>query len=66
MNALLIGHSFTRRLRVSRAMHPYTLKHLDITPDDAEAAQQLASSLKVKNVFNNVYTLSQWNTGYNK
>ena len=43
----------------SRAMHPYTLKHLDITQDDAEAAQQLASSLKVKNVFNNVYTLSQ-------
>ena len=61
MNALLIGHSFTRRLRASRAMNPYTLKHLDITPDDAEAAQQLASSLKVKNVFNNVYTLSQWN-----
>ena len=61
MNALLIGHSFTRRLRASRAIHPYTLKHLDITKDDSEAAQQLASSLNVKNVFNNVYTLSQWN-----
>ena len=60
MSALILGHSYTRRLRGEALGHPYYRKQEDVSDEDT--AKTLAAKLIINKKIEKIYTNSNFNT----
>ena len=60
MSAILVGHSFVRRMRGAALGHPYDRKRNDV--QDITTAETLAAKIIVNKTINEIYTCANFNT----
>ena len=60
MSAILVGHSFVRRMRGAALGHPYDRKRNNV--QDITTAETLAAKIIVNKTNNEIYTCANFNT----